>query len=145
MAGGSPGTGAADVHCLAVGVAGSAARPLSPAIDQFRRQSPVAAPSRMVGPDAPQLLARLCPRRAGRGWADRSGGRPEAAMLAVHLIATCSFLACAGLRFAALSQRVAEVPVTKLEPAAAAELPVYSVLVALHRETEMVPQLLVAL
>ncbi len=70
---------------------------------------------------------------------------PEAAMLAVHLIATCSFLACAGLRFAALSQRVAEVPVTKLEPAAAAELPVYSVLVALYRETEMVPQLLVAL
>ena len=69
---------------------------------------------------------------------------PEGTWLAMHFFFSVFFLACVGLRFAALlsagPQRVPKAPAV---PAAA--LPVYSVLVALYREAEVVPELVAAL
>lgn len=69
---------------------------------------------------------------------------PALAWLVLHLASSFFFLACVGLRSFAVAQaqpnRLA--PLARTDPA---ELPVYSVLVALYREAEIVPELLVAL
>jgi cellulose synthase/poly-beta-1,6-N-acetylglucosamine synthase-like glycosyltransferase len=69
---------------------------------------------------------------------------PWAAGLFIHLSFSLFFLACVVLRFIAAigaeTPRLA--PLTRYDPA---EMPVYSVLVALYREAEIVPDLLVAL
>ena len=69
---------------------------------------------------------------------------PGEVWVALHFVFSFFFLACVGLRFAALasiqrlrSQKAPEVP--------AADLPFYSVLVALYREAEVVPELVAAL
>jgi hypothetical protein len=69
---------------------------------------------------------------------------PGDVWVVLHFVFSFFFLACVGLRFAALasvrpqrSQKAPEVP--------AADLPVYSVLVALYREAEVVPELVAAL
>jgi cellulose synthase/poly-beta-1,6-N-acetylglucosamine synthase-like glycosyltransferase len=69
---------------------------------------------------------------------------PEFAYGLLHMLASLFFLACVGLRFAALyampqaqAPRIAELP--------ASHMPVYSVIVALYREAEVVPDLLAAL
>jgi cellulose synthase/poly-beta-1,6-N-acetylglucosamine synthase-like glycosyltransferase len=69
---------------------------------------------------------------------------PWAAGLFIHLIFSLFFLACVGLRFitAASARKPTVAPLERYEPA---ELPVYSVLVALYREADIVPDLLVAL
>lgn len=69
---------------------------------------------------------------------------PAGAFLAIHLFFSFFFLACVGLRFAAIrTTSLAPAPVAA--PAIHSEMPVYSVLVALHREANVVPQLIAAL
>jgi cellulose synthase/poly-beta-1,6-N-acetylglucosamine synthase-like glycosyltransferase len=69
---------------------------------------------------------------------------PWAAGLLIHLFFSLFFLACIGLRFIAATG--AEAPrLARLARYDPADLPVYSVLVALYREAEIVPDLLVAL
>ena len=65
-------------------------------------------------------------------------------LLAITLAATLTFFACVALRLLALGEArpLRLRPLPAVDPAA---LPVYSVLVALYRESEIVPQLLVAL
>lgn len=69
---------------------------------------------------------------------------PAQTYMALHIFFSLFFLACVGLRFAALAA-----PWPRRHPAEAAvvasELPVYSVLVALYREAEIVPALVEAL
>jgi hypothetical protein len=69
---------------------------------------------------------------------------PWAAGLFIHLAFSLFFLACVGLRFVTAAAAAAPT-VAPLESYDPAELPVYSVLVALYREAEIVPDLLVAL
>lgn len=70
--------------------------------------------------------------------------QPAGTWLALHIFFTTFFLACVGLRWAAtISAR--QPRIDALAPPPAAELPVYSVLVALHREAEVVPELVAAL
>ncbi len=69
---------------------------------------------------------------------------PGDTWVVLHVAFSFFFLACVGLRFAALASFGPQ-PVRKLPSVLAADLPVYSVLVALHREAEVVPQLLAAL
>jgi len=70
--------------------------------------------------------------------------QPAGTWLVLHIFFTVFFLACVGLRFAAsLSARQPRIEALAAPPAA--ELPVYSVLVALHREAEIVPELVAAL
>ncbi len=69
---------------------------------------------------------------------------PGQALMATHLAATLFFLACVLLRL----QAIRAAPRYRLAPVPsedAAELPVYSVLVALYRESEVVPELVEAL
>jgi cellulose synthase/poly-beta-1,6-N-acetylglucosamine synthase-like glycosyltransferase len=65
-------------------------------------------------------------------------------IFALHLVATIAFGACVALRVLALTaaQPLRLRPPPPVDPAA---LPVYSVMVALYREREVIPQLLVAL
>jgi cellulose synthase/poly-beta-1,6-N-acetylglucosamine synthase-like glycosyltransferase len=65
-------------------------------------------------------------------------------ILALHVVATVAFGACVALRVLALTaaQPLRLRPPPPVDPAA---LPVYSVMVALYREREVIPQLLVAL
>lgn len=65
-------------------------------------------------------------------------------IFALHVIATVAFGACVALRMLALTaaQPLKLRPPPPVDPA---ELPVYSVMVALYREREVIPQLLVAL
>ncbi|MFC3726769.1 glycosyltransferase family 2 protein [Neoaquamicrobium sediminum] len=65
-------------------------------------------------------------------------------ILALHLVATLAFGACVALRILALTaaQPLRLRPPPPVDPSA---LPVYSVMVALYREREVIPQLLVAL
>ena len=69
---------------------------------------------------------------------------PGGTWLAAHFFFSFFFLACVGLRFAALlsagPQRSQRAPAVS-----AADLPVYSVLVALYHEAEVVPELVAAL
>jgi cellulose synthase/poly-beta-1,6-N-acetylglucosamine synthase-like glycosyltransferase len=69
---------------------------------------------------------------------------PWATGLFVHLFFSLFFLACIGFRFAAATSAQPPVlaPLARYDPA---ELPVYSVLVALYHEAEIIPDLLVAL
>ncbi|MEO3386359.1 glycosyltransferase family 2 protein [Mesorhizobium sp. CAU 1741] len=69
---------------------------------------------------------------------------PMQTLLVVQVVGMVAFLACVVLRFLALG---AARPLRLQEPPAAiaGELPVYSVLVALYQEREVLPQLLVAL
>lgn len=69
---------------------------------------------------------------------------PADTWLALHFLFSFFFLACVGLRFAAIAsagpQRSRSTPAVP-----AADLPVYSVLVALYKEAELVPELIAAL
>jgi cellulose synthase/poly-beta-1,6-N-acetylglucosamine synthase-like glycosyltransferase len=67
-----------------------------------------------------------------------------ATWLAIHVVFSVFFLACVGLRCAAAIS-AAPPRLSRLPPHDPAELPVYTVLVALHREASILPQLLVAL
>lgn len=69
---------------------------------------------------------------------------PDIAYDLVHAIFSVFFITCIALRFAALQTAR---PPTKavMKPAAGVDMPVYSVLVALYHEAEMVPGLLNAL
>jgi cellulose synthase/poly-beta-1,6-N-acetylglucosamine synthase-like glycosyltransferase len=69
---------------------------------------------------------------------------PWAAGLFIHLFFSLFFLACVGLRFiAAMGAEAPQLaPLARYDPA---EMPVYSVLIALYHEVEIVPDLLVAL
>jgi cellulose synthase/poly-beta-1,6-N-acetylglucosamine synthase-like glycosyltransferase len=69
---------------------------------------------------------------------------PGAAMVAAHGFFSMFFLACVALRFAAVRAPLPPAP-TDLLATPPARLPRYTVLVALHRESEIVPQLLAAL
>ncbi|GHD14649.1 glycosyltransferase family 2 protein [Tianweitania populi] len=69
---------------------------------------------------------------------------PSSAMLALHLLFSLFFLGCVALRM--LAARRAEPPyLAKLPPVAPADLPVYSVMIALYREAAVVPELLTSL
>ena len=68
----------------------------------------------------------------------------SAAFLAMHIFFSLFFLACIGLRFAA-TRTSAPVAPPGLEATPPGDLPFYSVLVALHHEVEVIPQLLAAL
>lgn len=70
---------------------------------------------------------------------------PELALLALHLSSSLFFFACVGVRFAALSAASPPDDPAPLRRFDAGELPTYSVLVALYKEAEVVPELLVAL
>lgn len=69
---------------------------------------------------------------------------PEATTLALSGLLTLLFLGCVGLRLLAGAQHLPLHPATDL-PDEGSALPIYSVLVALHREAEVVPDLLAAL
>jgi cellulose synthase/poly-beta-1,6-N-acetylglucosamine synthase-like glycosyltransferase len=66
---------------------------------------------------------------------------PDAAFGFVHFIFSICYLACIALRFAALPTTQPPA-MTETGPATASEMPVYSVLIALYDEAEMVPGLL---
>lgn len=70
---------------------------------------------------------------------------PRGTFAGFHLISSFFFLACIGLRFAAIPAVTASVRRFAATPFKADRMPVYSVLVALYKEAEMVPDLLVAL
>lgn len=70
--------------------------------------------------------------------------QPAATWLLLHFVFTLFFLSCVGLRVAALVTATPPAAATCPAPASAG-LPVYSVLVALHREAEVVPELVAAL
>lgn len=98
----------------------------------------------------------FCARFIASGWQGVSIGmylaafpiclllEPEATLLALHITAAMAFCACIAMRILAL-ERARPLRLARLEPVDQAELPVYSVLVTLYRETEVVPQLLTAL
>lgn len=69
---------------------------------------------------------------------------PELAWLGLHLISSLFFLACIGLRGIAAATASPN-RLAPLERVDVGELPVYSVLVALYKEAEIVPELLVSL
>ncbi len=68
----------------------------------------------------------------------------SATLMAAHVFFSVFFLGCVALRFAAVRSTSAPVPVD-LEATPMGSLPFYSVLVALHHEAEVVPQLIEAL
>jgi cellulose synthase/poly-beta-1,6-N-acetylglucosamine synthase-like glycosyltransferase len=70
--------------------------------------------------------------------------QPLATLAGAQLFFTLFFLGCVFLRLLAMTAAPGATP-TPIRPFTAAELPVYTVLVALYRETEIVPELLVAL
>ncbi len=69
---------------------------------------------------------------------------PGESLLVLHVLCSFFFLACVGLRFAAATANPASPP-PRLESIPAHTLPYYSVLVALHHEVDVVPQLVEAL
>ena len=68
----------------------------------------------------------------------------SAAFLAMHIFFSLFFLACIALRFAATRTSTPVAP-PGMEATPPGRLPFYSVLVALHHEAEVIPQLLAAL
>lgn len=68
---------------------------------------------------------------------------PGWALLAIHVALVLIFVPCVVLRL--LAARIRRAPPPALDGLATAEMPRYTVLVALHREAEIVPELLVAL
>lgn len=69
---------------------------------------------------------------------------PERAWLGLHIAVSFFFLGCVGLRAIAIA-RTTPNKLVPIERTTIGDLPVYSVLVALHDEAEIVPELLVAL
>ena len=69
---------------------------------------------------------------------------PFETLLGLHLFFTIFFFACVVLRFAAIAWAVPAVPFVPAS-LAAEDLPIYSVLIALHKEAEIIPDLLEAL
>ena len=69
---------------------------------------------------------------------------PGAAMMAAHVFFTFFFLACVALRFAAVQAALPQQPIP-IAPITETQLPLYSVLVALHKEAEIVSDLVRAL
>src|SRR5690606_15126666 len=69
---------------------------------------------------------------------------PWVTLAAVNLVASLTFCACLLLRLFAV-KGAGPLALSHLPPAPRAQMPVYSVLVALHKEREVLPQLLVAL
>lgn len=69
---------------------------------------------------------------------------PEFAYGTLHILVSFFFLSCVGLRFAALLSAVGPAP-PRISPCSAADMPVYSVIVALYREAAVVPDLVAAL
>jgi hypothetical protein len=69
---------------------------------------------------------------------------PTVTLFSIHVFFTLFFFACAALRFAVVATGKPSIPFL---PGALAtdEMPIYSVLVALYKEAEVVPQLLAAL
>ncbi len=70
---------------------------------------------------------------------------PEPAVLGLHVILSLFFLACVGLRLAAGLAVRGSTPTAALRAVQPSEMPVYTVLVALYREAEIVPDLLLGL
>lgn len=70
---------------------------------------------------------------------------PTALFICIHLFSTVFFFACSGLKAAAAWSFLRRKPARPGRPTDTTGLPVYSVLVALHREADVVPQLLTAL
>ncbi|MIL09884.1 glycosyltransferase, partial [Salmonella enterica subsp. enterica] len=70
---------------------------------------------------------------------------PVATFIAIHLAGSTFFVACSGLKAMAVAAFAAPRARRWRMPADTSDMPVYTVLVALHREAEIVPQLLVAL
>lgn len=70
---------------------------------------------------------------------------PVPLFVSIHLVSTMFFLSCSGLKALCALSAGRLRPARWELPADASRLPVYSVLVALHREAEVVPQLLTAL
>jgi cellulose synthase/poly-beta-1,6-N-acetylglucosamine synthase-like glycosyltransferase len=110
--------------------------------------------------DAVDRLFTLFPEQSAKivtsGWQSALAGAvlvglpvalfldPWVAGFSIHLLFSLFFLACVGLRFIATVS--AEAPrLARLARYDPAEMPVYSVLVALYHEAEIVPDLLVAL
>jgi len=69
---------------------------------------------------------------------------PWSTVLALHLVSTLFFFACVALRAAVVAGGCRE-PAPHILVASQEEVPVYTVLVALYREADIVPQLLVSL
>lgn len=69
---------------------------------------------------------------------------PEIGMLLAHIIFSLFFLACVWLRFSAAREAYSPA-LPRLQDSIGAELPTYSVLVALYREAEIIPELLASL
>ena len=105
------------------------------------------------------LFARspeLCARFVANGWQGVCIGiiltalpiailmKPGETLLALQIVAAIAFCACICLRVMALG-RARPIRLSRLPSVDPAELPVYSVLVTLYREREVVPQLLLAL
>ncbi|WP_309085932.1 glycosyltransferase [Chelativorans sp.] len=70
---------------------------------------------------------------------------PFSSLLIFHICLSALFLACVGLRVLAAFAVPAEPPSQLLTSMQTADLPVYTVLVALYKEADVVPDLLVAL
>lgn len=70
--------------------------------------------------------------------------RPFEAFLSLHVVSSVFYLGCVGLRFAA-TRRTAATPPSDLGRVLPETLPRYSVLVALHKESDVLPQLVAAL
>lgn len=69
---------------------------------------------------------------------------PAGSLLAIHYVSTFFFLACVGLRFAAIASAFPQ-PTKAVVSLSYGRKPVYSVLVALYKEADIVPGLLAAL
>ncbi|WP_159589492.1 glycosyltransferase [Chelativorans xinjiangense] len=70
---------------------------------------------------------------------------PRQLLLVLHVVLSLSFLSCVALRLAVASSMRYAPPQTVLKAVRTEEMPVYTVLVALYKEAEIVPDLLLAL
>ena len=70
---------------------------------------------------------------------------PAASLIALHVFFSLFFLACVGLRFAAIRSPPLNRGTSVVAPAAGEDMPVYSVLVALYQEADIVADLIDAL
>jgi cellulose synthase/poly-beta-1,6-N-acetylglucosamine synthase-like glycosyltransferase len=70
--------------------------------------------------------------------------RPSLALLGLHLVMSVFFLSCVALRFLAVIAGHS-VELARIQPFSRADLPGYTVMVALHRESEVAAQLVGAL
>ncbi|OQM73783.1 hypothetical protein BFN67_06925 [Pseudaminobacter manganicus] len=70
---------------------------------------------------------------------------PDMVLGVLHVVATFFFFLCVALRFAALASVGTAPPARHQIPIPEGEVPVYAVLVALYKEADIVPDLLIAL